>query len=332
MTLIALRRCRVILAGILIGLGMAPHLSLAADPEWPTRPVRFILPLGAGSGADAIARLFGSRLADKWGKPVTVENRPGADGILAITSFLNADDDHTLLLTATSAFTAHPYLHETLPYNVNRLMPVARMTDSLVALAVPANMPVNTVGDLVALAKSQPGKLNSASITGLLDLVFTNFVVANSLKVEKVPYRNPIDALNDLAVGRIHMLMTSYAILRPQAEAGRVKMLALTNNKPAAFAINMATAAQAGYPELTVDGLVGLFAVEKMSPAIRRKIASDIFAISEDPEVARRMALAGQVLNPGGPDEFRSSFTQQIEQAARIGKTLGIKPATLPAK
>lgn len=328
----ALRRCRGLLAALLIGMGLVPHASLAADPDWPTRPVRMILPLGAGSGADTIARLFGSRLAEKWGKPVTVENRPGADGLIAITSFLNADDDHTLLLTATSAFTAHPYLHDTLPYNVNRLIPVARMTDSLVALAVPANMPVNTVGDLVALAKSQPGKLNAASITGLLDLVFTNFTVANGLKVEKVPYRNPVDALNDLAVGRIHMLMTSYAILRPQAEAGRVKMLALTNNKPAAFAINIATAAQAGYPELTVDGLVGLFAVEKMSPAIRRKIAADILAISEDPEIARRMTAAGQVLNPGGPDEFRSSFTLQIEQAARIGKTLGIKPATIAGK
>jgi len=314
-----------------VGIAFSPGVN-ASDTNWPTRSVKLILPLGVGSGTDTIARVFGERLAARWGHPVVVENRPGGDGMIAINSFLNADDDHTLLLTATSAFTAHPYVHEKLPYDANRLIPVARMTDSLVVLAVPANLAVNSVDDLVKMARTQPGHLNAASITGLLDLVFSGFLKSNTLEVEKVPYRNPVDALNDLVVGRIQMMMTSIAIIRPQAEAGRVKMLALTNGKPASIAPNIPTAAESGFPELTVDGLVGVFSVEKMPVAVREKIAADIFDIGKDPEVIKRMTNAGQVFNPGSPDEFMKSINLQKNQAAELGKMLGIKPAVAVTK
>ena len=221
--------------------------------------MKLILPLGPGSGTDTIARLFADRLSTRWGKPVVVENKPGGDGIIAITTFLQANDDHTLLFTATSAFTGHPYLHDKLPYDPQALIPAARVCDTLVVLAVPESLNVKTVKELVDMARAQPGKLNAASITGLLDLVFNGFLKSAKLDIAKVPYRDPVQALNDLAEGRIQMLMTSITIVRAQVQAGRVRMLALTNAKSSPIAPNIPSVVEAGFPDLNVDGLVGFF-------------------------------------------------------------------------
>ena len=224
-------RRSILTLAVLLGLVNLAQPSAAQGQAWPTRPVKLILPLGPGSGTDTIARLFADRLATRWGKPVVVENKPGGDGIIAITTFLQANDDHTLLFTATSAFTGHPYLHDKLPYDPQALIPAARVCDTLVVLAVPESLNVKTVKELVDMARAQPGKLNAASITGLLDLVFNGFLKSAKLDIAKVPYRDPVQALNDLAEGRIQMLMTSITIVRAQVQAGRVRMLALTNAK-----------------------------------------------------------------------------------------------------
>ena len=111
--------------------------SCAAADAWPNRPVRFIVTLGPGSGVDIGARLFADKLSARWGQPVVVENRPGGDGMVAITSFLSAHDDHTLLVSPVSSFTAHPYFHDKLPYDPQDLIPIARISKTVVAVSVP---------------------------------------------------------------------------------------------------------------------------------------------------------------------------------------------------
>ena len=300
----------------------------AAQSIWPTHSVKLILPLGAGSGTDTIARMFADRLATRWGKPVVVENRPGGDGIVAINSFLSAKDDHTLLFTATSAFTGHPYLHEKLPYDPRALIPAARVADTLVVVAVPEALKVSSLKELVELARAKPNSLNAASITGLLDLVFNGFLKAENLQIAKVPYRDPVQALNDLAENRIQILMTSITIVRAQVQAGKVKMLALTNSKPQPIAPDIPTVVQAGYPSLGVDGLVGFFAPKELPEQVRDQIASDVRAVvAADPEIGRRLAAAGQVINPGTPAEFAAAIDEQKARAAAVGQLLGIKAA-----
>src|ERR1700723_3311769 len=110
----------------------------SAETKWPTRPVRFILTLGAGSGSDIGARLLADRLSQRWGQPVVVENRPGGDAIVAINAFVTAHDDHVLLFSPTSSFTAHPYLHDNLPYRPSDLVPIVRVSNTVVAVALPA--------------------------------------------------------------------------------------------------------------------------------------------------------------------------------------------------
>jgi tripartite-type tricarboxylate transporter receptor subunit TctC len=300
----------------------------AQGQPWPTRPVKLILPLGPGSGTDTIARLFADRLSTHWGKPVVVENKPGGDGIIAITTFLQANDDHTLLFTATSAFTGHPYLHDKLPYDPQALVPAARVCDTLVVLAVPESLNVKTVKELVDMARAQPGKLNAASITGLLDLVFNGFLKSQKLDIPKVPYRDPVQALNDLAEGRIQMLMTSITIVRAQVQAGRVRMLALTNAKSSPIAPNIPSVVEAGFPDLNVDGLVGFFTTKETPSSVREQIANGVRAIVDaDPQIAQRLAAAGQVVNPGSPAQFAAVIDEQKARAAAVGKLLDIKPA-----
>ena len=308
--------------------GLVQPATAQTSQVWPSRSVKLILPLGPGSGTDTIARMFADRLATHWGKPVVVENRPGGDGIIAITAFLSANDDHTLLFTATSAFTGHAYLHEKLPYDPRALIPAARVADTLVVLAVPETLKVGSLKELVDMARAQPNKLNAASITGLLDLVFNGFLKSENLSIAKVPYRDPVQALNDLAENRIQILMTSITIVRSQVQAGKVRMLALTNSKPQPIAQNIPTVVEAGFPSLGVDGLVGFFAPKELPGSVREQIASDVRAVvAADPQIGQRLAAAGQVINPGTPAEFAAAIDQQKARAAEVGQLLGIKPA-----
>src|ERR1041385_5059957 len=228
----------------------------AAAQAWPTRTVKFIVPLGPGSGVDIGARLIADKLSQKWGKPVVVENKPGGDAIVAISAFTGANDDHVLLMAPSSTFTAHPFLHEKLPYDVKELMPIARVSNTVVAVGVPASLGVNSVDDLIKRAKAEPGKLNMASATGANDFVVAGFLKQSNIDIARVPYRDTVQAINDLATGRIQFYVGAYAIMRPQVQAGKVKILALMNNERAPMLPDVPTAREAGTPALSMDGLV----------------------------------------------------------------------------
>jgi tripartite-type tricarboxylate transporter receptor subunit TctC len=302
-----------------------PRLAAAEQP-WPQRPVRFILPLGPGSGSDIGARLFAERLTARWGQPVVIENRPGGDAFVAIMAFIGAHDDHTLLFAPTSTFTAHPVLHSKLPYDPRELAPIARITNTLIALSVPASLNVGTIAELEALARARPGKLNRASITGALDLVLSGFLKGAGLTMEKVPYRDPVQAVTDLAEGRIQVYTAAFAVVQSQVQAGTVKVLAMTNGQRAPTAPEIPTAAQAGYPALAFDGLVGLFGPPTMAPALRERIAADIREVATDPYIEPRLMQTGQILNPGGGAEFAAAIEEQSSKIIAIAKALDLKP------
>ncbi|HZQ14508.1 MAG TPA: tripartite tricarboxylate transporter substrate binding protein [Pseudolabrys sp.] len=309
----------------LAGVFLLTSPTFAAD-SWPSRPVRFIVTLGAGSGVDIGARLFGDKLSAKWGQPVVVENRPGGDGMVAITSFLGAHDDHTLLVTPVSSFTAHPYFHDKLPYDPKDLIPVARVSKTVVAVSVPASLNVNSLKELEALAKAKPGQLNWTTATGFTDFVFAGFLHSVGLQMTKVPYKNPAGAAADLAAGTIQVYMPAYAIVRPQVEAGRVKVLAVTNHERATTIPNVPTALEEGYPSLEFDGLVGYFATADMPQAVRDKIAADVSEAAKDPQIVQRMTATAQVVSPGDGKEFAESIAQQRAQVAAVAKLFGNKP------
>src|SRR5713226_5015656 len=154
----------VLAAGLLLALSTAPSRC----QSWPQRTVRFIVPLPPGSGTDLSARLLAERLTERWGQPVVVENRQGADGIPAVTSFLTARDNHTLLLSFAGVITMNPLLHDRLPYDPGSdLVPIVPLIDNFLGISATASLKLNSLADLVQAAREQPGKINWAATPGL---------------------------------------------------------------------------------------------------------------------------------------------------------------------
>jgi tripartite-type tricarboxylate transporter receptor subunit TctC len=307
-----------------------PALSrIAGAQAYPTRTVRFIVPFGPGSGADITARLFAERLGVRWGKAVVVENRPGGDGLVAIGAFMGANEDHTLLFIPVGTFTVHPYEHDKLPYDAERdLLPIASVTEIVLAISTSGNLNVGSLGELVALARAQPGKLNAAAANGNADFLLSGFIKNAGLEIAKVPYRDILQAPIDLGEGRIQLLASSMAIVLPHLQAGRVKVLAVTSRGRAPTAPQVPTVREAGYPALELESLVGVFGPRGMPLDVREGIAADFRAVvAADPSIAAKLAATSQIVNVRGPAAFAAGIQTQRDKLAAIAKALGIKPA-----
>jgi tripartite-type tricarboxylate transporter receptor subunit TctC len=293
---------------------------------WPQRAVKFIVPFGPGAGVDIGARLIADRLPARWGKPVIIENRPGADGLVAIQAFVSANDDHTLLCSPSGSFTVHPYQYDKLPYAPADLVPIARISNTILAVGVPASMSITTLAQFVQRARAQPGQFNAAVVPGITEFTFDYFVKTSGLSIQKVPYRDIVQAATDVGEGRLQIYMASYAILQPQAQAGRIKTLVVTGRQRAPILPEIPTAGEAGFPSLEVEGLVGLFGPRSMAGDLREKIGADVKTVAADPEISARLASTAQVPNPGGPAEFAAAVEDQRARIAAMAQALDTKP------
>src|ERR1700720_1845073 len=302
-----------------------------AQQTYPTHTVRLILPFGAASATDITARLLADRLSTRWGRPVVVENRPGGDGLVALNAFLGAHDDHTLFFGPASTFLVHLYDEEKPPYDPRDVMPIAQIYVTVLAISVPMSLNVGTMDELIALARAQPGKLNAAAATGNSDFLIFGFIKSRDLQIAKVPYRDIMQAPNDLAEDRIQILSSSLAAAQPMMRAGRIKVLLVTSKRRALSAPELPTAAEAGYPTLTMETAGGLFGPPQMPPELRGNIAGELRKIAEDdPIIGQRLADTGQIMTLRGPADFARSVAEQNDQLAAIAKILGLKGAQTP--
>ncbi len=309
-------------AAALMALSVAPCRA----QSFPQHTVKFLIPFGPGSGADIGARLISDKLAQRWGKPVVVENKPGADGLMAVSAFLGANDDHVMIFAGTGSFTTHPYTREKLPYDMDRdLLPIARYSATVMTLAVPVAENINSVKDFVDRVKGAPGKLNSAVPQGISELFFDGFIKGENLNIPKIPYRDIVQAPADLAEGRLQVMFASYAGLQASVQGGKVKLIVQGGRQRASMLPDVPTAAEAGFPALELEGLVGLFGSKALSLDVRKKLGADVVAVMADPIIAERLAATGQVALPGGPEELAASVKRQTEQVAAAAKILGMK-------
>jgi tripartite-type tricarboxylate transporter receptor subunit TctC len=312
--------------GALVVSAAAQAQTESQAQSWPQRPVRFIVGLGPGSAQDIAARLFGDQLSKRWGQPVVIENKPGADGIVAINAFTGAHDPHTLLFAASGTFTAHPTQYAKLPYDPSDLVPLARVSSTIIAVSVPTALNVNTLDELVALARKEPGKLNLVPTPGTTEITFDNFLKTSGVTMTKIPYSDVTKALADLAENRVQVMVSGIAIVKSQVETGKVKLLAITNLKRAAAVPDLPTGTEAGYPALALDGLIGLFGPKNLPPGTAERIAADVQAVAADPSIGPRLAATGQQLDPGGTAEFAAAVDAQRKSIAATAKALGIQP------
>jgi len=316
--------------GFAVAAALFASLPLFAEPSqaqtWPQRPVKLIIPFGPGAGADIGARLIQASLQARWGKPVIIVNQPGGDSIVAIQSFLSANDDHTFLWSPSGNFTVHPFLYQKLPYDPADIIPVVRFSNTILAVGVPAAMNIANLNEFIVRVRAEPGKFNGTAVPGITDFAFDYFAKTQALVIAKLPYRDTVQAATDLGEGRIQVYASSYAIMRPQTEAGRIKILAVMGHERAPNLPQIPSGVEEGYPALDMEGLVGMFGIKDMSSALREKIASDVMAVSRDPAIEAMLLTSAQVPNLGMPAEFAKAIERQRELIAAIAAAVGIKP------
>jgi tripartite-type tricarboxylate transporter receptor subunit TctC len=313
----------------LLAVLAATHSVQAQSPEpraWPTHAVRLVVPLPPGSSPDLAARLMAEHLAKRWGQPVVVENRQGADGIPAVTSFLGDRDNHTLLFSFAGLITINPLLHDSLPYDpATDLVPIVPVSDDFLGIAATAALAVGSLDDLVKVARAQPGKINWAATPGLPYYILLALQKQAGIDMVQVSYRDFGPAFQDLTQGRLQVAATGVHTLAPHHEAGTIKLLVVTSRERAPQAPDVPTASEAGYPGLTFDGTIGFYGWRDMPPALKERIAADVNAVTTDPAVRARLISIGVAPRTGTPAEFAAAIEAQRSKIAAIHQSASAK-------
>jgi tripartite-type tricarboxylate transporter receptor subunit TctC len=311
---------------ILVGAAVTTGSAADGNEAWPVRPVRVIVPIGAGSAPDAAARLVGDGLRQRWGQPVVIENRPGADASVGTGAFASANDDHTLLYGFASALTVNPLIQEKVPFDPARdFVSISPIANTVIAVAVHRDLPVYSLADLARVAEAMPGKILWGSGPSLPRFVFAAFLKRRQLEMLSVPYRDAPAAPIDLAEGRIQVLITSLQATIGPVQSGKARVIAIANTRRAATLPDVPTASEAGHPEMSIDGLAGFFGWRGMSTKLRDRISADITEVLKDPEIRARIEASGQLVLGGTPEEFAAAIEQQRARIAEIAALIDLK-------
>jgi tripartite-type tricarboxylate transporter receptor subunit TctC len=321
-----MRSTTTFVASAVIACGLCACKSAPSRDAWPTQPVRLIVPFGAGSGVDMAARVYAARLAERWQHPVIVENRAGPDGIVGTQAFTTAKDAHTLLFAPTGPLTFAPHLHDDLPYDpVADFVPVASAGRVTLTIAVATTLEASSLGALAGLVRQRPrAYLWTAPAPGGPELVLKAFNTLEKLEMKQVTYRETSIALQDIAAGRVQIVVGSLPTIASLVQAGRLRILAVTNTTRADAIPDIPTVREAGYPQLTLDGQWGVFGWKNMPDALRRRLASDMTKVASDPELVMRLSAVGLTIDAGTPEDFTVAVDRQRQQAATLAQLAGV--------
>jgi tripartite-type tricarboxylate transporter receptor subunit TctC len=309
---------------VLVGLSAiavgANVLDAAHAQPWPTQTVKIITPFPAGSGGDVTARPFADRLAKRWGRPVIVENRPGADGIIAVTSVLKSSDEHTILYTNGGPLTSNQLLHGSkLPYDpTGDLVPISGGAEVFVGVGVPAALSASSISDFVKLARSRPRQLNWGATPGSLDYLIPGFFQKVGIDLARVPYRDVALAMQDLSQARLHLYVAGIATQLPMAQTGTIKIIAVTNKVRTPSLPDVTTADEAGFPALRYEAFLGFFGPRSMSATLRDRISADIREIGTEEGLSNRFNAIGMKVRVTTPAELDGIVADERAALARI--------------
>ncbi len=301
-------------------LALAGGQTAGRADTWPARPVKIITPFPPGSGGDITGRHFANALAKHWGKPVVMENRPGAEGIIAVNALLASSDNHTLLYTNGGPLTSNLISHAgKLPYDADRdLVPISGGAQVFVAIGVPAAMSAKSIADFVTLARARPGQLNWAGTAGSLDYLLPGFFRKLGLEVVQVRYRDIGSAMQDLSQSRLHFYAAGVATQLPMVQAGTVKIIAVTNNDRAPALSQVPTAEEEGFSELRYEAFLGFFGPRGMASAVQEKISEDVRAVGAHSELTEKFNAVGMKVRVTTPSELATIVADERAALRRM--------------
>jgi len=321
------RRRMLALAALLSPLLLS---LLAAAQTYPTRRITLIVPYTPGSGFDIVARTFGQKLAERWGQPVLVDNKPGASGTLGTEAAANAAPDGYTLLVSGTPHTLYPSLVKTLRFDtVASFTPVAVVATGSVALTVnPAVLPVSSVAELIAAVKAQPGKLNYSSPgSGTLQhLGMELFKQQLGLDALHVPYRGASGALTDFLTGQVQFTYLPVNTALPQVQSGKLRMLAVASSKRSPMAPDVPSLSELGYPSLDFDLWFGFLAPANLPSPILRMWEQELAAIGALPDVKDSLQKQGLTAVDLGSDAMSAMIKSETARWHAVAEKAGIKP------
>ncbi|MBL8570967.1 MAG: tripartite tricarboxylate transporter substrate binding protein [Phreatobacter sp.] len=300
----------------------------AARAAWPERPVTMVVPFAAGSGTDTVARIVGEQLAAKLGQGVVVENRAGANGSVAATYVARANPDgYTLFMTTNTSHSANPSLMKNLTYDpVADFSPVARMGNLPFLLVTDPKLPVNSVAELVAHAKANPGKLTYASGNSTGIVAGATLAKRAGIDILHVPYRSTPPAITDIIGSRISMMFVDITAALSQINAGALKALAVTTAERSKLLPNLPSMQEAGVPEFDITSWNGVFAPARTPADVVARLNKEFTAIATDPALVKRFAEIGFDAFPQTPDELGAFVKAQLANWSRMIREAGIEP------
>jgi tripartite-type tricarboxylate transporter receptor subunit TctC len=313
---------------MLAALGLALAAQAAAAQNWPTKPVRIIVPFGAGSTPDVVARLIADHLQTKLGQPFVIENKPGASGNTGTDAVAKAEPDGaTIGISIGGPLAINTLLFSKLPYNpATDIAPITQLITQPSALAVNSDVKVNSVAELVELLKREPGKYNFGSIGNgsLSHLAMEAIAIKSGTKMVHIPYPSSPAAMTAIIRGDVQMGCLPAISVTPHAAAGKVKILAVSTAKRSPFLPQIPTLKEAGI-DVEADAWMGMIAPGRTPEAIVARIQREV--VEAIGTTAIRDKLAAQLMEPIGntPAEFRARIEGEIARWAPVIKAADVK-------
>lgn len=311
-------------------LGMTMLSAPAAHAQdYPTRPIRLIVPQPPGGPTDTVARIVAQKLSEKWGQPVIVENRPGGGTNIGTDLVAKSAPDGYTLVVGTVQHIVNQFIYNTLPFDpVKDFAPITLISKASIVLVTNAELPVKTLPELIALTKQRPGKLAWAfagnGSTGHLSLELLQ--TATDIDVIKVPYKGTQPALIDLLGGQVQVMFDGVVTSLPHIKAGKLRPLALASLTRSKLLPDVPTVAEQGLPGFEAVGLAGLLAPAGTPPRILQKIHSEVAAIVRSAEVESKMTTMGLEVVASSPAEFTDYIRVEAAKFSPLIKKANIKP------
>jgi tripartite-type tricarboxylate transporter receptor subunit TctC len=310
--------------------GLLLSLVCFAAYAWPTKPVRIVVAYPPGGGIDVMARQIADKLTPAWGQPVVVENKPGANTIVATDAVAkSAADGHTILMTTDATFSINPHLYAKLPYNAQRdFMPVTMLVLLHQLLVAHPSLQANTLEELIKLARAKPGAINYASYGSGSQPHLAGEMLKNKAGIDlvHVPYKGISLAVPAVIAGEVQLTFAGIATSMGPLKAGRIKPIAIGGAKRSALLPQVPTFAELGYPEVETHAWFGFFVPAGSPKEAISRIHSDVKRILDDPDFRQKQLIdKGYEVVGSSPDDFTSYIKKDSESRARAVKISGAK-------
>jgi tripartite-type tricarboxylate transporter receptor subunit TctC len=301
----------------------APALS-----QYPNKPIRIVVPFGAGSATDVITRILGNSVSAAVGQPVVVDNKAGADGSIAAAEVAKAaPDGYTLLMATNSPMSVVPVLRKTPPYDpVADFTPITDIGRYTFFVVVHPDVPAKTLQEFVQYARANPGKINYA--TGNTTGIVSTALLASLAKIEMVhvPYKTEPNIMADLVSGRVQLLFASSTTSMPLIREGKLRALVTTLPRRSHLLPDVPTIGEAGYPTFSIISWAGLFGPAKMPPEVTARLNKEFVAAMARPDVQEAMQKQAFVLTPSTPERLAAYVKEQIAGYRAITSSIGMQP------